>query len=271
MDFPVVAGLPAPGRTLVMGVVNVTPDSFSDGGHLVRAGGCSGARARRWSPRARTSSMSGASRPGRAPNGPRRPRSCGGSCPTVEGLVAAGACVSVDTMRAEVAAAAVAEGARLVNDVSGGRADPAMLETVAGLGCRVRVHALARARPLDAGPGDVRRRGHRRRRASCPNRWRWPGTRVSATDRLVVDAGFGFAKTGAHNWQLLDRFARARRARAPAARRRLPEVLPRHPAAPTGRFAPPAPGPRRRHGRADHPARPAGGLGRAGARRAGQP
>ncbi|MGI3781613.1 MAG: dihydropteroate synthase, partial [Janthinobacterium lividum] len=123
MSFPVVAGLPAPGRTLVMGVVNVTPDSFSDGGawfapeaalehglalvaegaDVVDVGG--------------ESTRPGAERPALDEELRR-------VLPAVEGLVAAGACVSVDTMRAEVAAAAVGAGARLVNDVSGGRADP---------------------------------------------------------------------------------------------------------------------------------------------------
>src|SRR5438552_12120701 len=105
-----------------MGVLNVTPDSFSDGGRwldpdaalmhglalvaegadVVDVGG--------------ESTRPGAERPSAAEELRR-------VLPTVEGLVAAGACVSVDTMRAEVAAAAVGAGARLVNDVSGGRAD----------------------------------------------------------------------------------------------------------------------------------------------------
>ena len=204
MDFPVVAGLPAPGRTLVMGVVNVTPDSFSDGGtwfapdaalahglalvaegaDVVDVGG--------------ESTRPGAERP--SPDEELRR-----VLPTVAGLVAAGACVSVDTMRAEVAAAAVAAGARLVNDVSGGRADPAMLDTVAGLGVAyVCMHWRGHARAMqgratyDDVVTDVVAE-----LAEQVNLARTAGVRA---DRLVVDAGFGFAKTGEHNWELLDRF-----------------------------------------------------------------
>ena len=204
MDFPVVAGLPAPGRTLVMGVVNVTPDSFSDGGtwfapeaalehglalvaegaDVVDVGG--------------ESTRPGAERP--SPDEELRR-----VLPTVEGLVAAGACVSVDTMRAEVAAAAVGAGASLVNDVSGGRADPRMLDVVAGLGVAyVCMHWRGHARAMqgratyDDVVTDVARELSEQVALA-----RVAGVRE---DRLVVDAGFGFAKTGAHNWELLDRF-----------------------------------------------------------------
>jgi dihydropteroate synthase len=204
MRFPVVAGLPAPGRTLVMGVVNVTPDSFSDGGtwyapdaalehglalvaegaDVVDVGG--------------ESTRPGAERPSTAEELRR-------VLPAVEGLVGAGACVSVDTMRAEVAAAAVGAGARLVNDVSGGRADPAMLETVAGLGVayvcmhwRGHAHAMQGRATYDDVVTDVARE-----LSEQVERARAAGVRE---DRLVVDAGFGFAKTGEHNWELLDRF-----------------------------------------------------------------
>ncbi|GAA3574121.1 dihydropteroate synthase [Microlunatus spumicola] len=205
MHLPVVAGLPAPGRTLVMGVVNVTPDSFSDGGtwfapeaalehglalvaegaDVVDVGG--------------ESTRPGAERPSLDEELRR-------VLPTVEGLVAAGASVSVDTMRAEVAEAAVGAGACLVNDVSGGRADPRMLDVVAGLGVAYvcmhwRGHARAmqgRATYDDVVTDVVRELGEQ------VNLARTAGVRE---DRLVVDAGFGFAKTGAHNWQLLDRFA----------------------------------------------------------------
>ena len=204
MDFPLVAGLPAPGRTLVMGVVNVTPDSFSSGGtwfapdaavahglalllvgaDVVDVGG--------------ESTRPGAERPS-AEEELRR------VLPAVEGLVAAGACVSVDTMRAEVAEAAVGAGARLVNDVSGGRADPAMLPTVARLGVAyVCMHWRGHARTMqgrasyDDVVADVARelgeQAALARRAGI------------GADRLVLDAGFGFAKTGEHSWQLLDRF-----------------------------------------------------------------
>src|SRR5689334_24521543 len=124
------AGLPRADRPLVMGVVNVTPDSFSDGGRydqvdravehglalvaegadLVDIGG--------------ESTRPGATRPLVSEELAR-------VVPVIEGLVANGAVVSVDTMRAEVAAAAIAAGASLVNDVSGGLADPEILQVAA--------------------------------------------------------------------------------------------------------------------------------------------
>src|SRR5690606_22296154 len=121
--FPAVTGLPAPGRTIVMGVVNVTPDSFSDGGEwldpeaaiqhgrdliaegadLIDVGG--------------ESTRPGAVRPSQEEELRR-------VLPVTSHLGGRGAVVSVDTMRPDVAAAAVAAGAAMINDVSGGRADP---------------------------------------------------------------------------------------------------------------------------------------------------
>ena len=129
----VVAGLPQPGRTLVIGVVNVTPDSFSDGGKwldpdaavahgldlldqgadIIDVGG--------------ESTRPGAVRPSLAEELRR-------VMPVVNRLVEAGAVVSVDTMRTEVVTEAVAAGAKLVNDVSGGQADPQMFATIGRLG-----------------------------------------------------------------------------------------------------------------------------------------
>lgn len=203
MDFPVVAGLPAPGRTLVMGVVNVTPDSFSDGGTWFAPDAALAHGLALVAEGADVVDVGGEStRPGaRRPSPGEELRRV---LPTVAGLVAAGACVSVDTMRAEVAAAAVAEGARLVNDVSGGRADPAMLDTVGGLGVayvcmhwRGHAHAMQGRASYDDVVADVVAE-----LAEQVNLARTAGVRA---DRLVVDAGFGFAKTGEHNWELLDR------------------------------------------------------------------
>jgi dihydropteroate synthase len=125
-----VAGLPEWDRCAVLGVVNVTPDSFSDGGRffdtttavkrgldlitegadLVDVGG--------------ESTRPGAARVDEAEEVRR-------VVPVVRGLAAEGALVSVDTMRASVAAQALAAGAVLVNDVSGGLADPEMISVVA--------------------------------------------------------------------------------------------------------------------------------------------
>jgi dihydropteroate synthase len=122
--------------------------------------------------------------------------------PVIEQLAARGAVVSVDTMRAEVAAAAIAAGASLVNDVSGGLADPEILAVAAEhevgyLAMHWRAHATEmqqRATYADV-VGEV-----------CAEL----GARVEAAlaagiaaDRLAVDPGLGFAKTAEHNWQVL--------------------------------------------------------------------
>ena len=123
----------APPARCVMGVVNVTPDSFSDGGRWAEpdAAVAHGARAagRRRRPRRRRRRVHparghpAAGRGGAGPGGPGD-----------RGAGRRGRVVSVDTMRAEVAAAAVAAGAAVVNDVSGGLADPEMLDVVAASG-----------------------------------------------------------------------------------------------------------------------------------------
>lgn len=201
--LPVVRGLPQPGRTLVMGVLNVTPDSFSDGGRwfdldaavahglalategadVVDVGG--------------ESTRPGAARPGVAEELRR-------VLPVVQALAAAGVVVSIDTMQAEVAAAAVGAGARLVNDVSGGLADPAMLDTVAGLDLPyVAMHWRGHSTVMQDRTryGDVVTDV----RAELASRLEAALAAGIAADRLVLDAGFGFAKTGEHNWQLLRR------------------------------------------------------------------
>ena len=122
-----VDGLPRPGRALVMGVLNVTPDSFSDGGRYldpalaVKHGRAAGGRGCR--PRRRGRGV----RPVPARSGRRWTRSSTGCCPVVSALAGDGVLVSVDTMRAQVADEAVGAGAVLVNDVSGGLADERML------------------------------------------------------------------------------------------------------------------------------------------------
>lgn len=201
--LPGVRGLPQPGRTLVMGVVNVTPDSFSDGGEwfdpgaalehgyallaegadIIDVGG--------------ESTRPGAERPSVAEERRR-------VLPVVEALAAAGAVVSIDTMRAEVAEAAIRAGAHAVNDVSGGRADPDILTVVAERGVPYvcmhwRGHAADmqhRAVYADVVTEVVAELREQLDRATAAG---------VAPDQLVVDPGFGFAKTGEHNWELLHR------------------------------------------------------------------
>ena len=198
-----VSDLPQPGRTLVMGVINVTPDSFSDGGRWF-----SSAKAVRHGRQlihdgADLLDVGGEStRPGA--ERPDVPAELGRVLPVITELAATGAVVSVDTMRAEVAAAAVHAGARRVNDVSGGLADPAMLGTVAGLGVPyVCMHWRAHATDMQSRAvyadvvtdvlGELRARTEAALAA---------GIRA---DHLVIDPGIGFAKSSQHNWELLRR------------------------------------------------------------------
>ncbi|RYE76342.1 MAG: dihydropteroate synthase, partial [Myxococcales bacterium] len=122
--------------------------------------------------------------------------------PVIDALASEGAVVSVDTMRAEVAAAAVGVGARIVNDVSGGLADEQMLATVAGLeAAYVAMHwrghgsdMQTRASYDDIVP-EVRDELDARVEAAL-------AAGISA-ERLIIDPGLGFAKTADHNWTLL--------------------------------------------------------------------
>ena len=198
-------GLPTPlaglARPVVMGVVNVTSDSFSDGGrHLdpdvAIAHGLALAEAG-----ADLVDVGGEStRPGaeRIDASVERDR----VIPVVHGLVDAGVPVSVDTMRASVARAAVDAGAILVNDVSGGLADPAMLPTVASLQTPI---VLMHWRGHSAHMNDLAVYGD-----VVAEVLRELGERVDAAveagiarERIVVDPGLGFAKEADHNWDLL--------------------------------------------------------------------
>jgi dihydropteroate synthase len=186
-----------------MGVLNVTPDSFSDGGrwldhdqaiahghHMIRAGAdlvdIGG-----------ESTRPGAGRVDEVEEARR-------VLPVVEALVAAGVVVSIDTMRAAIAERAVAAGAALVNDVSGGLADPGMLPLVA----RARVPVVL-----------MHWRGHSRemqQRAIYDDpvadvvaelRARLHAADLAGVDPalVVLDPGIGFAKSAEHNWEILGR------------------------------------------------------------------
>ncbi|GHB69311.1 dihydropteroate synthase [Streptomyces cirratus] len=196
-----VTGLPEWDRCAVMGVVNVTPDSFSDGGRwfdttaavkrgldlvaqgadLVDVGG--------------ESTRPGASRVD-AEEELRR------VVPVVRGLAAEGIVVSVDTMRAEVAARAVAAGARLVNDVSGGLADPGMIPAVAAAEVPF---VVMHWRGFSAGMNSLAVYGDVLAEVTVELRDRIDAVIASgiAPGRLVVDPGLGFAKNAEHDLALV--------------------------------------------------------------------
>jgi dihydropteroate synthase len=200
-----VTGLPQPGRTLVMGVVNVTPDSFSDGGEWFDPAAAISHGQDLLAEGADIIDVGGEStRPGAArPDVSEELRRV---LPVIGELAAAGACVSIDTMRAAVAAPAIAAGARLVNDVSGGKADPKMLGLIAESGVPfVCMHWRGHSEDMQskASYADVVAEVIAELGAQLEE-----ATRAGVTpDKLIIDPGFGFAKTGEHNWQILRRLA----------------------------------------------------------------
>ncbi len=198
-----VAGLAKAERCLVMGVVNVTPDSFSDGGRWAgpQAGVDHGLRLR--AEGADLVDVGGEStRPGA--QRPTESEELARIVPVVRGLVAAGATVSIDTMRAGVAAEAIELGASLVNDVSGGLADPDLLRVVAEAGCPV---VLMHWREHAARMQDFATYDDVVREVVDELRLRVDAAVDAGVDsaRIVVDPGLGFAKSAEHNWSILQR------------------------------------------------------------------
>lgn len=186
---------------LVMGILNVTPDSFSDGG---RWGEVDAAIARGLELRdegADIVDVGGEStRPGAERVSPEEERSR--IRPVVAALAAEGVVVSVDTMRAETAATAIEVGATIVNDVSGGLADPAMAPLVADASVDyVAMHWRAHSVEMDGHDtykdvvAEVRDELEVRIAALV-------GAGVDA-ERIILDPGLGFSKVGANNWPLL--------------------------------------------------------------------
>lgn len=195
-------------RTLVMGVVNVTPDSFSDGGlwfdpamavkharELVAAG-------------ADLIDIGGEStRPGANRVEPAEEQRR--ILPVVRDLATSGVQVSVDTMNADTAERALAEGAAIINDVSGGRADPRMTAVAADAGCPFvvmhwrahSVHMQERTHYEDVVADVVEEVSEQVDAAVAA------GVEPA---QIIIDPGLGFSKTGDQNWELLahlDHFA----------------------------------------------------------------
>ncbi len=188
-------------RTQIMGVLNVTPDSFSDGGlyadqndavrhgiELARQG-------------ADIVDVGGEStRPGahRVPIDEEQAR----VIPVVRALAERGVRVSVDTMNASTALAAAAAGAQLINDVSGGLADPAMVDAVIATGLPyVVTHWRGHSTEMDAHAtyADAAREVREELFARVGELI----VRGVDSSRLIVDPGLGFAKASVHNWQVL--------------------------------------------------------------------
>jgi len=188
-------------RCLVMGVLNVTPDSFSDGGLFLDAARAIDHGLAMAAAGADLVDVGGEStRPGAERVTPEE--EIARVIPVVSALADSGVAVSIDTMRATTALAAVEAGASVVNDVSGGLADPAMLTALA---------------PLDVPYVAMHWRGHSTRMDDLAVYDDVVADVVSelsarasdavaagiAPERIVLDPGLGFAKEADHNWALL--------------------------------------------------------------------
>lgn len=198
------AGLAAD-RPRVMGIVNVTPDSFSDGGkHHAREAAIAAARLLH-DEGAELIDIGGEStRPGAAPVG--REEELARILPVFDGLAGAGLAISIDTRHAACMAAALERGARVVNDVSALTHDPASLDVVAGSGASVvLMHAQGTPADMQCDPryDDV-----------LLDVYDYLAARIAAcqeagipADRIAADPGIGFGKTLEHNLTLLSGLA----------------------------------------------------------------
>ena len=185
-------------------MLNVTPDSFSDGGDHDSLAAAVAFGQRLAAEGADLVDVGGEStRPGagRVEAAQELDR----VVPVVAGLTAAGVSCSVDTMRSEVAVAAVAAGAVLVNDVSGGLADEQMLTTVARLGVPfIAMHWRGHSAGMQARAGYDDVVGE-----VCDELAERLDACASAGVReVVLDPGLGFAKNSRHNWSLLQALPR---------------------------------------------------------------
>jgi dihydropteroate synthase len=188
-------------RLVVVGVLNVTPDSFSDGGRFLSPEQAVAHAIDMWQQGADLIDVGGEStRPGAervdATEEIRR------VIPVIEAVTAAGVAVSVDTYRARVAQAALAAGATVINDVSGGLGDPDMVHVARDAGCPwILMHWRGHSRDMqelahyDDVVADVRH--------ELLDRVEAAEKAGVERDQLVLDPGLGFAKTAEHNWALL--------------------------------------------------------------------
>lgn len=194
-------GLPDEGRCLVMGVVNVTPDSFSDGGRWFDRSAAVRHGLELVEQGADIVDVGGEStRPGAARVSLEE--ELARVEPVIRELSRQGVTVSVDTMRAEVARAAVDAGARLVNDVSGGLADPEMPRVVAASGVAyVVMHWRGHSHTMQSRAvyGDVVTE-------VCDELAKRVASVLAegvAEEQIVLDPGLGFSKNPEHNWALV--------------------------------------------------------------------
>lgn len=195
-------------RPLVMGIINVTPDSFSDGGRFMTPDAAAGLAARLAGEGADILDVGGEStRPGAEPVSAED--EAGRVIPVIRRIVRRhhGIPVSIDTLKPEVARQALAEGAAIINDV-GGLGDPGMMELAAESGAPVVItHMKGTPRTMQRRPAyrDVVETivsFFKERVRAC---------RKAGVERIILDPGIGFGKTARHNLQIINRLDRITR------------------------------------------------------------
>jgi dihydropteroate synthase len=188
---------------LVMGILNVTPDSFADGGQHFQLEHAIARGMEMIDEGVDIIDVGGEStRPGADRVTPEE--EVARVIPVIEALVGKGADISIDTMRASTARLAVQAGATIVNDVSGGAADPDMFSTVAELGCTYTLmHWRGHSKDMNSKAiyddvvadviEEVTMQLDKALAAGI------------ARERIILDPGLGFAKDPEHNWEILNR------------------------------------------------------------------
>ncbi len=194
--------------TKLMGVVNVTPDSFSDGGLYLDPEAAIAHGRELAVAGAEILDVGGEStRPGAAPVD--EAEELRRVVPVIQGLTDLDCEISVDTSKAAVAAAALDDGAAIVNDVTALRGDPAMAALCAERDCGVvLMHMLGEPRTMQEDPryDDIAAEV----KAFLAERLEAAGAVGIAEERVWLDPGIGFGKTAAHNLELLRRLGELR-------------------------------------------------------------
>lgn len=187
----------------VFAILNVTPDSFSDGGQFENADEAVARGVELMAQGAHIVDVGGEStRPGAERVDPEEEQER--VVPVIRGLVAAGVPVSIDTMNSATALAAAEAGASVINDVSGGLADPEMYRAVAKTKLLyIAMHWRGHSTDMDslAVYDDVVTDVRSELKARLAEMFVWGVEK----EQVVLDPGLGFAKTAEHNWQLLGR------------------------------------------------------------------